>query len=316
MTSAVSSQVASSRSAQHHFEAGHRIAYMAVRLENIMALYHRHATQFGFVSDEINRFVVDSLREKASLQTALNELDHAVRLNPNNVAWQDEFALVLEQLGRDNEALRVRTTIAHLDPSFHANSIALGRLLERVNTAEDMKEYYAGFLKEGTAESLLALSRSFAFSERVDDAALMDLKKRVRLALANGLGQVALHLALRFIAIAERDYDTARASFLCASLLAERPENKPATTQTNAFNSQQASQFLDLPGHRSPYSGHPRGSETVPGKTAERALAYRSGPNVASLPQTIIARVPGVPRLRSKLSSPFEYTVRQIHGRA
>ena len=240
MTSAVSSQVASSRSAQHHFEAGHRIAYMAVRLENIMALYHRHATQFGFVSDEINRFVVDSLREKASLQTALNELDHAVRLNPNNVAWQDEFALVLEQLGRDNEALRVRTTIAHLDPSLNANNIALGRLFERKKTAEDMKEYYARLFKEGTGGSLLAVCRGFAFSERVDDAALMDLKKRVRFALTNPHGQVPLHLAMGFIAIAERNYNTARTSFLSASILVERPEGQPATTRTNAFNFKQA----------------------------------------------------------------------------
>jgi hypothetical protein len=36
MASAVSSQVANSRSAEQHFEAGHRIAQLAVHLESAM----------------------------------------------------------------------------------------------------------------------------------------------------------------------------------------------------------------------------------------------------------------------------------------
>jgi hypothetical protein len=121
--------------------------------------------------------------------------------------------------------LLVRRTIASIDPDSLENNFALGRLLER--KGEPVHEYYAQALTD-SGDYLLALARAAALSGPIvsEHITQLRLKDRIRGALIFSPGNVALHLAMGFIGIAEHDDTTTRTSFLTALALAEQSESK------------------------------------------------------------------------------------------
>jgi tetratricopeptide (TPR) repeat protein len=256
---------ASARTGERYFISGVQTARRAAGFGGLERLYDRHCAAFGYPADQLKPATIGGLREQVSWQSALDALMRAVEIDPEEIEWQRWLALVFEELGRIDDALLVRRTIASLDPDSLENNFAIGRLLEC--KGKPVRGYYAQVLTNN-GDYLLALARTAALSpptvieqDSLEDKSVVGrmlerkgqpvyesdadiltgtsdyhlsrargaperLKERVRGALIVSPANVALQLAMGFIGIAERDEATTRKSFLIALVLAEQPGPK------------------------------------------------------------------------------------------
>jgi hypothetical protein len=268
---------APARTGERYFISGVQTARRAAGFGGLEQLYDRHYAAFGYPADQLKRATIEGLRDRVSWQSSLDALMRAVEIDPEEMEWQRWLALVFEQVGRINDALLVRRTIASLDPHSLENNFAIGRLLEC--KGEPVHKYYAQVLtgssyyllalargaalsgptaiepdspennfvlgrmlerKEepvhksdaqvptGSSDCLLALARRAVLSGPIvsEHITQLRLKDRIRGALILSPASVALHLAMGFIGIAERDDTTTRTNFLAALMLAQQPGPK------------------------------------------------------------------------------------------
>jgi hypothetical protein len=135
---------------------------------------------------------------------------------PQVLAGESDYLLVLARAA----AFSAPTVI---ERSSIEKNFAVGRLLER--KGETVHRYYARVLTSSSDYSR-GLSRGAASPIVSEHIVRLHLKDRVRGALIVSPGNVALHLAMGFIGIAEHDDATTRASFLTALMLAQQPGPK------------------------------------------------------------------------------------------
>ena len=152
---------ASARTGERYFISGVQTARRAAVGGGLERLYDRHYAAFGYPADQLKPATIGGLREQVSWQSALDALMRAVEIDPEEIEWQRWLALVFEELGRINDALLVRRTIASLDPDSLENKFAIGRLLEC--RGEPVRGYYAQVLTN-SSDYLLALARAAALS--------------------------------------------------------------------------------------------------------------------------------------------------------
>jgi hypothetical protein len=151
----------SANTGEWHFNSGVQTARRAEGVSGLERLYDRHYSAFGYPADQLKPATIGGLSDRASWQSALDTLRRAVEIDPKRIEWQRSLALVFEELGRINDALLVRRTIADLDPYSLENNFGIGRLLEC--KGEPVREFYAQVLTNGS-DYLLALARAAALS--------------------------------------------------------------------------------------------------------------------------------------------------------
>src|SRR5262249_20879212 len=119
--------IASKRTGEEYFNRGVRTARRAAGFRGGEQLYDHHYAAFGYPADQVKRATIGALRERVSWQSSLDALMRAVEIDPEEIEWQRWNALVLEELGRFDDALLVRRTIASIDPDSLENIFAFGR---------------------------------------------------------------------------------------------------------------------------------------------------------------------------------------------
>jgi hypothetical protein len=218
-------------SGQANYEAGLRSARSAAGARALESLFDRHFASFGYPTDHCKRLTLDGLRDKVSWEAALDSLTRAVSLEPRITLWQHELALVLEQIGKIEDALLVRQAITRLDPDSTENNDAIGRLYEHTkpededDTQASFSERYYANVSKSLSQYLLAISRYAALRgpQALRRTTLEELKVRVRDALAFSPNDLALNLAMGFVHLAGENRQAARRRFLAASLLGDQP---------------------------------------------------------------------------------------------
>jgi tetratricopeptide (TPR) repeat protein len=218
-------------SGQANYEAGLRSARYAAGTRALASLFDRHFASFGYPTDHFKRLTLHGLRDKVSWEAALDSLTRAVSLEPQITLWQHELALVLEQIGKIEDALLVRQAITRLDPDSTENNYAIGRLYEHTkpededDTQASFNEKYYANVSKSLSQYLLAISRYAALRgpQALRRTTLEELKVRVRDALVFSPNDIALNLAMGFVHLAEENRQAARRRFLAASLLGNQP---------------------------------------------------------------------------------------------
>jgi tetratricopeptide (TPR) repeat protein len=216
---------ASVRTGEEYFNSGVRMARRAAGFGGLEQLYDRHYAAFAYPADRLKRATIGGLRDRVSWQSSLDALMRAVEIDPEEIEWQRWTALVLEELGRIDDALLVRRTIARINPDSLENNFALGRLLEC--KGEPVHESGPQVLT-GESNYLLALASAAALSGPIvsEHIKQLCLKDRIHGALTVSPTNIALHLAMGFIGIAECDEARTRTSFLTALELAPEPRER------------------------------------------------------------------------------------------
>jgi hypothetical protein len=217
-------------SGQANYEAGLRCARYAAGVGALESLFDQHFASFGYPADHFKRVTLQGLRDRVSWQAALDFLVRAVSLDPAAVLWRHQLALVLEQVGRIEDALMVRQAIARLDPHSLENNDGIGRLCERTEPADEastlpsFSERHYALVARSVPHYLLAMARYAALRglHVLKGTTFESLKVRVHGALTFSPNDVALNLAMGFVHLAEKDSDAARRKFLAASLLADQ----------------------------------------------------------------------------------------------
>jgi hypothetical protein len=217
-------------SGQANYEAGLRCARYAAGVGALERLFDQHFVAFGYPADHFKRFTLQGLRDRVSWQAALDFLMRAVSLDPHAVSWQHQLALVLERVGRIEDALMVRQAIAGLDPHSPENNDGIGRLSERIEPADEagtqpsFSERHYALVSRSVSHYLLAIARYAALRgpHVLKGTTFERLKARVHAALTFSPNDIALNLAMGFVRLAEKDPDAARRKFLAASLLVDR----------------------------------------------------------------------------------------------
>jgi hypothetical protein len=206
--------------AQRLFTAGQLTARYGADLGGVTQLLDRHVASWPN-AQSLTPFVMNGLEARASLAAAISDITRAVSLVPHGVDWQRTLASILEYNGQLERALLIRQLLETVQPDTVENRAAIARLREAKGEATSIASWRSDRPIESTG-AVLAWSRYIATApaHKRDAHQIEEARLAIRDKLLSKPKDVALHLALGFLGLAESDPDSARKHFAEASLLA------------------------------------------------------------------------------------------------
>lgn len=119
-------------------------------------------------------------------EDALNDLDHALALEPNDKHLLQDRALVLLQMDRLNEALETARQLQAVSPDSSTAHLLLGDIYRVMDRPENAAVEYEQILKENPRNTHALYGRAIAKHQlKLGDAALDDLAELLRLEPGN-----------------------------------------------------------------------------------------------------------------------------------
>ncbi len=228
-----------STTAEQLYDIGLRAARDASGLRAIEGLFDNHFSDLDYDRELYKQATLQPLRSRASKPFAINCLMRAAEADPENQKYLHAQALLLEELGRFNDALKIRTRIHSTASDWIENHAAICRLRGKFTTADDeTPEKYFARDARSIAYYFLTLARLVALNgpKALKDTTIEKLKHRVQDAMTAAPNSVGLNLAMGFISEATKDERQARRYFLDALALRDRPSAGEDHYDTESMN--------------------------------------------------------------------------------